>query len=96
MIGDGRRFVGDPWLIEIVSYRVGAPVAVLVGAETVAADRRLGRDRSIAIFDEQIQTEPPVGHRIERHDLRGPTNRAVGHDALCEFVGPVNRRCLSE
>src|ERR1700687_5426557 len=59
--GDGRavaghrwRLVGDPWLIEIVSCRVYDPLAVLLRAERVAADRRLRRDRSIAILDEQV------------------------------------------
>ena len=101
--GDGRAvidhrrcLVGDPWLIEIVSYRVVDPLAVLVRAETVATDRRLGRDRSIAILDEQIQIEPPVSQSIQRYDGRRPKNRAVGHDALGEFVSPVNGRRPSE
>ena len=66
--GHRRCLVGDSWLIEIVSYRVDDPLAVLFRAERVAADRRLGRDRSIAILEEQIQIEPSVSQSVERYD----------------------------
>ncbi len=66
VIGHRRCLVGDPWLIKIVSYRVDDPLAVFVRAERVTADRRLGRDRSIAILHEQIQIEPPVSQSIQR------------------------------
>ena len=36
VIGHRRFFVSDPWLIEIVSYRVDDPLAVLVRTERVA------------------------------------------------------------
>ena len=68
VIGHRRGLIGDPWLIEIVSYRVNDPLAVLVRAEREAADRRLGRDRFIVILDEQIQIEPPVSQSIQRYD----------------------------
>ena len=68
VIGHRRCLVGDSWLIEIVSYRVDHLLAVLVRTERVAADRRFGRDRSIAILDEQIQIEPPVNQGIQRYD----------------------------
>ena len=64
VIGHSRRLVSNPWLIEIVSYRVDDPLAVFVLAERVAADRRLRRDCSIAILYEQVQIEPPVGQAI--------------------------------
>ena len=92
VIGHRRCLVGDPWLIKIVSYRVDDPLAVFVCAERVAADRRLRRDRSIAILHEQIQIEPSVSQSIQRYDGRRTKNRAVGHDALGEFVSPVNGR----
>ena len=41
VIGHHRCLVGNPRLIEIVSYRVVDPLAVLVLAESIAADRRL-------------------------------------------------------
>ena len=68
VVGHHRRLVCHPWLIEIVSYRVDDPFAVLVRTERVAADRRLRRDGSIGILDEQIQTEPFAGHRIQPYD----------------------------
>ena len=68
VIGHRRGLIGNPWLIEIVSYRVHDPLAVLVRAERVAADRRLGRDRFIVILDEQIQIKPPVSQSIQRYD----------------------------
>ena len=40
VIGHRRCLVGDPWLIKIVSYRVDDPLAVLIRAERVAADRQ--------------------------------------------------------
>src|ERR1700751_2623605 len=59
VIGHRRRLVGDPWLIKIVPCCVDDPFAILVRAERVAADRRLRRDGSIGIPDEQIQTKSP-------------------------------------
>ena len=68
VIGDGRNLVRHAWLIKIVSYRVDDPLAVLVRTERVAADRRLGGDRSIATLDEQIQIEAPMSQGIQRYD----------------------------
>ena len=68
VISHCRRLVRHPWLIEIVSYGVDDPLAILVRTERVAADRRLRRDTSIGILDEQIQTKPSVGHRMQRCD----------------------------
>ena len=66
--GHRRCLVGDSRLIKIVSYCVDDPLAVLFRAERVAADRRLGRDRSIAILEKQIQIEPSVSQSVERYD----------------------------
>ena len=68
VVGYRWRIVGHSGLIEIVSYRVSDPLAVPIRTEFVPADRGLGRDRSITILDEQIQTELPVRHRIQRYD----------------------------
>src|SRR5213080_850527 len=68
VIGHRRRLVCDPCLIEIVSCRVDDRLAVLVRAERVASELRLGRDGSIAISDERNQSEPPVNHRIQRYN----------------------------
>ena len=50
VVGYRRRIVDHSGLIKIVPYRVGDPLAVLIRTERVAADRGLGRDRSIAIL----------------------------------------------
>src|SRR5229473_3096617 len=68
VISHRGRLVGDPGLIEVVSYRVDDPLAVLLLAERIAADRRLRGDRSIAVLDEQIQIELSVVQTIERYD----------------------------
>jgi hypothetical protein len=96
VIGHRRRFVGQAWLIEIFSGRIFDPFTVFARTECVAADRRLRSDGPIGILDEQIQTEPPVSQCAERYDFRRSTHCAVGHDALREFVRPINGRRLSE
>ena len=90
MIGHTRCLVSNPWLIETVSYRIDDPLAILVRAEGVAADRRLRSDRAIAILDEQVEIKLSVSHGIERYNRRRPKNRSVGHDALGEFVSPID------
>ena len=63
-----RRIVSHSGPIKIIPYRIGDPLAVLIRTEFIPADRGLGRGRSIAILYEQIQTELPVRHRIQRYD----------------------------
>src|SRR5262249_1814532 len=90
VITHSRRLVSNAWLIETVSYRIDDPLAILVRAEGVAADRRLGSDRTIPILDEQVQIKLSVSHGIERYNRRRPNDRSVGHGAFGEFVSPID------
>src|ERR1700730_6124609 len=53
--GDRRRLIADARLVEIVSHREHDPLTVLACRQRVSADRRIGRQLAVALFQEEIK-----------------------------------------